>query len=317
MVLNGDLRDHHHLHHSQLQHHHHQAAAAAAHHHAQAVAREWERAASGRSPIVPGGGNPVKYEYPPPPGQIKIKQEKRDDDPVQQVQRRSGEDRIRKREAPPDPVSLVSSSSRSQHHAALNHQLNSLEQHSRVMGLVPSPAKDHSLWGPLTPSPTVSSMDHYRQEMRRFDPLVMSQRDAANSELSRQISNVMEMERAVAYDRAKLLPPPLRTNESPYATQPQASASSFFSPPVSPYLSQLCGSSRSKAAGPPMLNGLPPPLIPCTFPVQNHTGFPGNRTNSPMAPHKLIPGLQDPYFAKERREVNGGHPSDYDAHLRL
>lgn len=302
MVLNGDLRDHH-LHHSQLQHHH---AAAAAHHHAQAVAREWERqtreSSSGRSPVVPGG-NPVKYEYPP---QIKIKQEKRDDmDPVQVVQRRPGEDRIRKRE---DPVSLVNSS-RGQHHT-LNHTLD----HSRVMGLVPSPAKDHTspLWGPLTPSPTVSSMDHYR----RFDPMVMSQREAANNELSRQISNVMDLERAVAYDRAKLLPPPLRTNESPYATPPSASASSFFSPPVSPYLSQLCGSGRSKAP-PPMLNGLPPPLIPCTFPVQNHAGFPGNRTNSPMAPHKLIPGLQDPYFAKERREVNGGHPSDYDAHLRL
>lgn len=237
--------------------------------------------------------------------------------------------------------------------------LNSLD-HSRVMGphgLVPSPAKDplaHSqtspLWGPLTPSPTVttipgSAMDHYRtREMlqgrpdhdRRFDTL-MSPRDmCTNSELSRQLSNAIDLERQIldreqaavaaydraavaAYDRAKLLPPPLRTNESPYATPP-ASASSFFSPPVSPYLNTLCGTSGRTKPGPPpgMLNGLPPPLIPCTFPVQNH--FPTNRTSSPMA-HKLIPGsgvlnLHESYYPKDRREVNG-HPSDLDAHLRL
>ncbi|CAL1278282.1 unnamed protein product [Larinioides sclopetarius] len=349
IVMNGDIRDHH-LHHPQHQHH--------PHHHA--VARDWERARDSRdlprSPIVPPN-NPVKYEgalerhvYPPPPPRldIKIKQERKDDEPIP-VSRSSrsgvpGDDRIRKRPGSipdgADPVSLVS---RSVVHNSVPLGLNSLD-HSRLMGphgLVPSPAKDpHSqtspLWGPLTPSPTVttitgSSMDPYRipgraeHDMRRFDPLVMSPRDSANSEISRQISNVLDLERAVAYDRAKLLPPPLRTNESPYATPPTlppASASSFFSPPVSPFLNSLCGSSGRTKPGPPsMLNGLPPPLIPCTFPVQNHTGFPATRTSSPMTTHKLLPGgpvlnLQDPYFAKDRREVNG-HPSDFDAHLRL
>ncbi|XP_055935421.1 autism susceptibility gene 2 protein-like isoform X5 [Argiope bruennichi] len=349
IVMNGDIRDHH-LHHPQHQHH--------PHHHA--VAREWERARDSqnlpRSPIVPPN-NPVKYEgalerhvYPPPPPRldIKIKQERKDDEPVP-VSRSSrsgvpGDDRIRKRPGSipdgADPVSLVS---RSVVHNSVPLGLNSID-HSRLMGphgLVPSPAKDpHSqtspLWGPLTPSPTVttipgSTMDPYRipgraeHDMRRFDPLVMSPRDSANSEISRQISNVLDLERAVAYDRAKLLPPPLRTNESPYATPPTlppASASSFFSPPVSPFLNSLCGSSGRTKPGPPsMLNGLPPPLIPCTFPVQNHTGFPATRTSSPMTTHKLLPGgpvlnLQDPYFAKDRREVNG-HPSDFDAHLRL
>lgn len=169
-----------------------------------------------------------------------------------------------------------------------------------------------------------------RQEadIRRFDSLVMSQRDAcASNELSRQITNALDLERAAvaAYDRAKLLPPPLRTNESPYATPPTlppSSASSFFSPPVSPYLNSLCSTSGRTKPGPPsMLNGLPPPLIPCTFPVQNHAGFPTTRTSSPMGPHKLIPGsgvlnLPESYFPKDRREVNG-HPSDFDAHLRL
>lgn len=196
---------------------------------------------------------------------------------------------------------------------------------------------------PLTPSPTVTTMpgpaiEHYRTremlqgrpeaDVRRFDSLVMSQRDAcASNELSRQISNALDLERAAAaaYDRAKLLPPPLRTNESPYATPPTlppASASSFFSPPVSPYLNSLCStSSRTKPGPPSLINGLPPPLIPCTFPVQNHAGFPTARTSSPMAPHKLIPGsgvlnLPESYFPKDRREVNG-HPSDFDAHLRL
>ncbi|GFT04371.1 autism susceptibility gene 2 protein [Nephila pilipes] len=350
IVMNGDIRDHH-LHHPQHQHHH-------SHHHT--VTREWERARDSRdlprSPIVPPN-NPVKYEgalerhvYPPPPPRldIKIKQERKDDEPVP-VSRSSrsgvsGDDRIRKRPGSipdgADPVSLVS---RSVVHNSVALGLNSMD-HSRLMGphgLVPSPAKDHHsqtspLWGPLTPSPTVTTipgttMDPYRipgrpeHEMRRFDALVMSPRDSANSEISRQISNVLDLERAVAYDRAKLLPPPLRTNESPYATPPTlppASASSFFSPPVSPFLNSLCNSSNRAKAGPPsMLNGLPPPLIPCTFPVQNHTGFPAARTSSPMTTHKLLPGgpvlnLQDPYFPKDRREVNG-HPSDFDAHLRL
>ncbi|GFV13894.1 autism susceptibility gene 2 protein homolog [Trichonephila clavipes] len=351
IVMNGDIRDHH-LHHPQHQHHH-------SHHHT--VRQEWERARDSRdlprSPIVPPN-NPVKYEgalerhvYPPPPPRldIKIKQERKDDEPVP-VSRSSrtgvsGDDRIRKRPGSipdgADPVSLVS---RSVVHNSVALGLNSMD-HSRLMGphgLVPSPAKDHHsqtspLWGPLTPSPTVTTipgttMDPYRipgrpeHEMRRFDALVMSPRDSANSEISRQISNVLELERAVAYDRAnKLLPPPLRTNESPYATPPTlppASASSFFSPPVSPFLNSLCNSSNRAKAGPPsMLNGLPPPLIPCTFPVQNHTGFPAARTSSPMTTHKLLPGgpvlnLQDPYFPKDRREVNG-HPSDFDAHLRL
>ncbi|KAG8184996.1 hypothetical protein JTE90_017022 [Oedothorax gibbosus] len=309
LVLNGDLRDHH-LHHSQLQHHH-AAAAAAAHHHAVA---QWEhqraRDSMARSPIVKYE-NPMDRHYAPPQQQqrmeVKIKQERKDDEP-QQVQqqsssssRRPGEDRIRKRE---DPVSLVSSS-------------RGLLDHQRVMGLVPpSPAKDPALWGPLTPSPTVSTMDHYARlqgreaDMRHFsDHLLSQQRDSASAQA------VMDLERMAAYDRAKLLPPPLRTNE--YATPPNlppppVSASSFFSPPVSPYLGQLCATSgRSKAPPPGMLNGLPPPLIPCTFPVQNHAGFP--RTSSPMA--------HNPYYAaaaKERREVNGsGLPSDYDAHLRL
>ncbi|GIY47548.1 autism susceptibility gene 2 protein [Caerostris darwini] len=344
IVMNGDIRDHH-LHHPQ---HHHP------HHHA--VSREWERARDSRelprSPIVPN--NPIKYEgalerhvYPqaPPRLDIKIKQERKDDEPIP-VSRssRSGDDRIRKRPGSipdgADPVSLVS---RSVVHNSVPLGLNSID-HSRLMsthGLVPSPAKDHHsqtspLWGPLTPSPTVSSiqgstMDPYRMagraehDLRRFDPLVMSPRDSNNSDLSRHVTNVLDLERAAAYDRAKLLPPPLRTNESPYATPPTlppASASSFFSPPVSPFLNSLCNSSNRTKPGPPgMLNGLPPPLIPCTFPVQNHTGFPAARTSSPMTTHKLLPGgpvlnLQDPYFTKDRREVNG-HPSDFDAHLRL
>ncbi|GIX78598.1 autism susceptibility gene 2 protein [Caerostris extrusa] len=344
IVMNGDIRDHH-LHHPQ---HHHP------HHHA--VSREWERARDSRelprSPIVPN--NPIKYEgalerhvYPqaPPRLDIKIKQERKDDEPIP-VSRssRSGDDRIRKRPGSipdgADPVSLVS---RSVVHNSVPLGLNSID-HSRLMsthGLVPSPAKDHHsqtspLWGPLTPSPTVTSipgstMDPYRMagraehDLRRFDPLVMSPRDSNNSDLSRHVTNVLDLERAAAYDRAKLLPPPLRTNESPYATPPTlppASASSFFSPPVSPFLNSLCNSSNRTKPGPPgMLNGLPPPLIPCTFPVQNHTGFPAARTSSPMTTHKLLPGgpvlnLQDPYFTKDRREVNG-HPSDFDAHLRL
>lgn len=363
--MNGEIRDHHHL-----QHHPHHP-----HHHA--VPREWERARDARelprSPIVPPN-NPVKYEnplerhvYPPPPTQprmeVKIKQERKDDEPIP-VSRSSRpgvpvDDRMRKRPGSipqsesMDPVSLVSSRNVT-HNSVASLGLNSLD-HSRVMGthgLVPSPAKDplahHSqtspLWGPLTPSPTVTTMpgpavEHYNRtremlqgraetDVRRFDSLVMSQRDACTSnELSRQISNALDLERAAAaaaYDRAKLLPP-LRTNESPYATPPTlppASASSFFSPPVSPYLNSLCSTSGRTKPGPPsMLNGLPPPLIPCTFPVQNHAGFPTTRTSSPMAPHKLIPGsgvlnLPESYFPKDRREVNG-HPSDFDAHLRL
>ncbi|XP_054718963.1 autism susceptibility gene 2 protein-like [Uloborus diversus] len=331
IVMNGEIRDHH-LHHP--------------HHHAAAVAREWERAARElpRSPIVPPG-NPVKYESAldrhlyvtaapsQPRMEVKIKQERKDDEPPAAVSRSSrppAEDRTRKRPGSlprsEDPVSLVSSRNNITHNLGLNAM-----EHSRVMGLVPSPAKDplvhHSqtspLWGPLTPSPTVT-VDHYRtremlqarteHDVRRFDPLVMSPRD---SELSRQLTNAaLDMERTAAYDRAKLLPPPLRTNESPYATPPTlppASASSFFSPPVSPY---LCTSGRSKPAA--MLNGLPPPLIPCTFPVVQN--FSGARTSSPMAAHKLMgPGglaLPESYFPKERREVNG-HPSDFDAHLRL
>lgn len=359
--MNGEIRDHH-LHHTQHHPHH-------SHHHA--VPREWERARDNRdlprSPIV-APNNPVKYEnplerhvYPSAPRmEVKIKQERKDDEPIP-VSRSSRQgvpvdDRIRKRPGSipqsdsMDPVSLVSSRNVGHNPVALS--LNSLD-HSRVMGthgLVPSPAKDplghHSqtspLWGPLTPSPTVTTMpgpamEHYRtREMlqsrqeadaRRYDSLVMSQREA-NNELSRQISNALDLERAAAaaaaYDRAKLLPPPLRTNESPYATPPTlppASASSFFSPPVSPYLNNICSNSGRTKPGPPsMLNGLPPPLIPCTFPVQNHAGFPTTRTSSPMA-HKLMPGsgvlnLPESYFPKDRREVNG-HPSEYDAHLRL
>ncbi|KFM64303.1 Autism susceptibility 2 protein, partial [Stegodyphus mimosarum] len=358
IIMNGEIRDHH-LHHTQHHHPHH------------AVAREWERTRDSRelprSPVVPSN-NPVKYEgalerhYAPPPPrmEVKIKQERKDDEPVP-VSRSSrssipGDERIRKRPGSipqsetSDPVSLVSS--RSVIHNSVALGLNSID-HSRVMGphgLVPSPAKEtlahHSqtspLWGPLTPSPTVttipgSAIEHYRtremlqgrpeHDVRRYDSF--PQRDTcAGSELSRQISNALELERAAvaaAYDRSKLLPPPLRTNESHFTTPPTlppASASSFFSPPVSPYLSSLCSTSGRTKPGPPsMLNGLPPPLIPCTFPMQNHTGFPTTRTSSPMAPHKLIPGaavlnLQESYFPKDRREVNG-HPSDFDAHLRL
>jgi len=356
--MNGEIRDHHLLHSQHHQNPHH------------LVAREWERARDSRelprSPVIPPN-NPVKYEgaldrhiYSAQPRmEVKIKQERKDDEPVPvSKSSRSAipDDRIRKRPGSipqldmSDPVALVSSKNAAHNSMALG--LNSVD-HSRMMsshGLVPSPAKDpmahHSqtspLWGPLTPSPTVTSMppgsaiEHYRtremlqsraeHDMRRFDQLVMSPRDSCtSSELSRQLSNTLDMERAAAYDRAKLLPPPLRTNESPYATPPTlppASASSFFSPPVSPYLNSLCStSSRTKPGAPSMLNGLPPPLIPCTFPVQNHTGFPTTRTSSPVAPHKLIPGtgvlnLPESYFSKERREVNG-HPSDFDAHLRL
>ncbi|XP_042898274.1 uncharacterized protein [Parasteatoda tepidariorum] len=361
IVMNGEIRDHH-LHHSQHHQHH-------SHHHA--MSREWERARDSRdlprSPIMPPN-HPIKYEgalerhvYPQHPQrmEVKIKQERKDDEPVpvSRSSRMPGDDRMRKRPGSipqsdaSDPVSLVSS--RSVMHNSVPLGLNSLDP-SRVMGphgLVPSPAKDplahHSqtspLWGPLTPSPTVTTIpsaavDHYRtreilqgrseHDVRRFEQLVMSPRDAANSELSRQLSNVLDMERAAAqaaYDRSKLLPPPLRTNESPYATPPTlppASASSFFSPPVSPFLNSLCSTSGRTKAGPPgVLNGLPPPLIPCTFPVQNHTGFPTTRTSSPMSAHKLIPGagvlnLPESFFAKDRREVNG-HPTDFDAHLRL
>lgn len=372
-LMNGEIRDHHlhHPQHVQQLHPHH------AHHHA--VPREWERARDTRdlprSPIVPPN-NPVKYEnplerhaYPPQHQQrmeVKIKQERKDDEPVP-VSRSSShrsvpmtDDRVRKRPGSipqsesMDPVSLVSSRNVTHNSVALG--LNSID-HSRVIGthhgLIPSPAKDHTLvhhsqasplWGPLTPSPTVTTMagpamDHYRTremlqgrpeaDVRRFDPVLMSQRDAcASNELSRQIANALDVERAAAeaaYNRAKLLPPPLRTNESPYATPPTlppASASSFFSPPVSPYLNSLCSTSGRTKPGPPsLINGLPPPLIPCTFPVQNHAGYTTTRTSSPMAPHKLIPGsgmlnLPESYFSKDRREVNG-HPADFDGHLRL
>lgn len=362
IVLNGDIRDHHHHHHHHPPHPHH--------------AREWERPRDiVRSPVQVAT-NPVKYDSALERHvynsrlEVKVKQERKDDEPIRNIRTSvSGlpgtmDDRVRKRPSSipqGEAEAMAAHMSRTVPHGSVALGLNSLE-HARVMGphgLVPSPAKDplsHSqtspLWGPLTPSPTVTtlagtSVDHFRtREMlqgrapvpepdRRFDPLasVMSPRDRCSNsaEFSRQISTAMELEQvaaaaAAAYDRSKLLPPPLRANESPYMTPPAlppASASSFFSPPVSPYLNSLCSSSsRTKAGAPPVLNGIPPPLIPCTFPVQNHTGFPANRTSSPMA-HKLaavsasnVLNLHEQYFAKDRREVNG-HPSDLDAHLRL
>lgn len=312
--------------------------------------------------------------------EVKVKQERKDDEPPPPRTVRTSANSIpgmghpedaRSRKRPGsipqmEPEDLVHGS-RNLAHGAMPIGLSSLDPSRAAVGhhgLVQSPAKEptmaHSqtspLWGPLTPSPTVGALsgagvDPYSRTReilqgrvpppdtdRRFDHLatVMSPRDHCppGADLSRQLSNAMDLERqfldrehaaaVAAYnDRVKLLPPPLRANESPYMTPPTlppASASSFFSPPVSPY---LCNPGRSKANVPPsVINGLPPPLIPCTFPVQNHAGFSANRTSSPIA-HKLaavsassVLNLHDPYFQKERREVNG-HPSDLEGHLRL
>ncbi|XP_067132300.1 autism susceptibility gene 2 protein isoform X2 [Centruroides vittatus] len=164
---------------------------------------------------------------------------------------------------------------------------------------------------------------------RQMSSVSVSNNDPSVRDLERQ--RQLDRERqAVAFDRAKLLPPPLRPTDPPYGHGPGIPsvtvASSIFPSLATsnPYLNSLCASSsnpgntKSKSGTTPG-NGIPPPLIPCSVPVsvgsgggtvvvQNHTGQ-HSRGSSPLL-HKLGAGSgtilensHEPFHTKDRREL--------------